>query len=105
MKNILAIAAIAFAGAASATTTTDWWFETTNAAGGKILLLSFDCRKRDGGKVVISTSRAGDNLHGCWYFFADHVHIVWEGGKTSSFQSNDFEYKKQGQQNQRGPAL
>jgi hypothetical protein len=60
-----------------------------NNAGGKILLLSSEC-KGGKGKMVIATTPKGDNFNGCWYFFAEMVHVVWENGKTSSFDVNDF---------------
>lgn len=74
------------------------WMELTNQAGGKILLLNGYCSNRDGsqsqGRVVISTSPSGPNLNGCWWFFADMIHIVWDRGSTSSFSPNDFNYRK-----------
>lgn len=74
----------------------DEWLELRNQAGGKILLLSGKCNRKgaENGRMVISTTPAGPNLHGCWYMFADMIHIVWEGGNTSSFDPNDFEYRK-----------
>jgi hypothetical protein len=72
------------------------WLEMRNQAGGKILLLSSKCERRgsENARMVISTTPAGPNIHGCWYVFADMVHIVWEGGNTSSFDPKDFEYRK-----------
>jgi hypothetical protein len=72
------------------------WLEMRNQAGGKILLLSSKCDRKgsENARMVISTTPAGPNVHGCWYMFADMVHIVWEGGNTSSFETKDFDYKK-----------
>jgi hypothetical protein len=72
------------------------WMELKNQAGGKILLLSSKCDRKgsENARMVISTTPAGPNIHGCWYMFADMVHIVWEGGGTSSFDPKDFEYRK-----------
>ena len=61
-------------------------------AGGKIILMFNDCRGGKG-KMVIATSKTGDNYNGCWYYFTDMVHIVWEDGRTSSFEPNDFTVK------------
>lgn len=69
------------------------WFETPNKAGGKILLLTTNCSNNKG-KMVIATMPEGDNIGGCWYYFADMVHIVWDNGKTSSFQPTDFTARK-----------
>jgi len=73
------------------------WLELRNQAGGKILLLSGKCSRKgaENGRMVISTTPAGPNLHGCWYVFADMVHIVWESGGTSSFETKDFEYRRE----------
>jgi hypothetical protein len=72
------------------------WLEMKNQAGGKILLLSSKCDRKgsENARMVIATTPAGPNVHGCWYMFADMVHIVWEGGNTSSFETKDFDYKK-----------
>jgi hypothetical protein len=72
------------------------WMEMPNQAGGKILLLSGKCssKSNNDGRMVIATTPAGANVNGCWYFFAEMVHIVWEGGSTSSFPLNDFSYRK-----------
>lgn len=71
----------------------DKWLEMPNKAGGKILLLTNDC-KGGNGKMVIATTPNGDNVNGCWYYFADMVHIVWDSGSTSSFDPNNFVYKE-----------
>jgi hypothetical protein len=70
------------------------WYEMENQAGGKIILLSGFCEEdENSGRMVISTTRTGENLNGCWFFFADMIHIVWEGGKTSSFDPKWFRVK------------
>lgn len=72
------------------------WMELRNQAGGKILLLAHKCTLKGAelGRMVIATSPAGPNTNGCWYVLADMIHIVWEGGGTSSFDPKDFEYRK-----------
>lgn len=70
------------------------WLEMPNQAGGKILLLQGKCRGGREGKMVIATTPAGPNVHGCWYFFAEMIHIAWDGGGTSSFSQDDFVYKR-----------
>lgn len=71
----------------------DKWLEMRNNAGGKIILMTSECRSGKG-KMVIATTPQGDNFNGCWYYFADMIHIVWENGKTSSFEPNDFQFKE-----------
>lgn len=72
------------------------WMEMANQAGGKILLLNGKCSSKSGneGRMVIATTPAGVNVNGCWYFFAEMIHIVWDSGSTSSFLPNDFNYRK-----------
>jgi len=70
------------------------WLELPNNAGGKILLLTSKCKGSDTGLLVISTIPKGINLHGCWYAFADMIHISWDSGQASSFDPNEFTYRK-----------
>jgi len=70
------------------------WLEMPNNAGGKILLLSGKCKAGEKGNMVIATTPKGDNINGCWYYFADMIHISWENGKTSSFEPNDFSVRE-----------
>lgn len=65
------------------------WLEMPNNAGGKILLLQQQCDGKKG-RMVIATTSDGTNVHGCWYYFSEMVHIVWEHGKTSSFEPSSF---------------
>ena len=75
---------------------TEEWMEMRNQAGGKILLLAHKCSLKgaEHGRMVIATSPSGPNTNGCWYVLADMIHIVWEGGGTSSFDPKDFDYKR-----------
>jgi hypothetical protein len=72
------------------------WMETVNEAGGKILFLSHLCPDSTTGRKVIATMRDGGTVHGCWYFFADMVHVVWIGqnGKTSAYDPKTLSYRK-----------
>jgi len=89
MKKILAMLLLV-----ATTASADSWFEMPNQAGGKILLLDQLCEGKTSGKLVIATIPDGDNINGCWYYFADMVHIVWSNGKTSSFEPKSFTPKK-----------
>lgn len=85
-KLILALAFLAFSVQA------EQWFEMPNQAGGKIMLLTGKCIKSEG-YLVIATTPSGPNVHGCWWAFANMVHIVWEDtGKSSSFDANLFKH-------------
>lgn len=70
------------------------WLEMPNNAGGKILLLTGKCKGADKGNMVIATTPNGDNINGCWYFFAEMIHVAWENGKTSSFELKDFSQRE-----------
>ena len=72
------------------------WMEMPNEAGGKILFLSNLCAESTTGRKVIATMKDGGTVHGCWYYFADMVHVVWigQGGKTSAFDPKFLVYRK-----------
>lgn len=72
------------------------WMETPNTAGGKILFLSAKCAGTDTGRMVIATMSDGGTVHGCWYYFAEMIHVVWtgQGGKTSSYDPKTLTYRK-----------
>lgn len=71
----------------------DKWLEMPNEAGGKILLLIQECSSGKG-KMVIATTPTGTNVNGCWYYFADMVHVVWQNGSTSSYDPKNFTFKE-----------
>jgi hypothetical protein len=75
-----------------ATAHAEEWFEMPNQAGGKMLLLTSKCVGKNNGGFVISTTATGDTLNGCWYFFANMIHIVWDDGSNSSFNPSSFKY-------------
>lgn len=89
MKKLI-LALCLFAGTAHA----DEWLEMPNNAGGKIILLNSKCSGKETARMVIATTPQGANVNGCWYYFADMIHIVWQGGQTSSFNPTDFTYKQ-----------
>lgn len=91
MKKIIAMLLLV-CGAAHAET----WFEMPNKSGGKILLLMTKCSDVKDGRVVIATSPDGTNSTGCWWYFADMVHVAWSEGsiKTSSFDPAGFTLKE-----------
>jgi hypothetical protein len=72
------------------------WMETVNEAGGKILFLPALCTGSTTGRMVIASTRDGTTIHGCWYFFADMIHVVWvgQGGKTSAYDPKTLTYRQ-----------
>ena len=79
------------------TTHAETWFEAVNKGGGKILLLMTKCDNKTEGRIVIATSSEGISSTGCWFFFADMVHVAWNDGniKTSSFDPDIFVKREQ----------
>lgn len=77
----------------------DEWMEAANAAGGKILFLKSACSDTLYGRQVIATTKEGRTIHGCWFYFADMVHVVWngQGGKTSAYDPKELVYRKDGE--------
>lgn len=72
----------------------DKWLEMPNNAGGKIILLQSGCDNTGTGRLVIATTPQGKNVMGCWYYFADMIHVAWKTGDSSSFNPNDFVAKE-----------
>jgi hypothetical protein len=69
------------------------WLETANESGGKILLLQQECSGSKG-KMVIATGSNGKNVNGCWYYFADMIHVVYQDGSTYSYDISIFKVKE-----------
>ena len=72
------------------------WLEAPNKLGGKILLLQSKCSSasNETGRTVIGTGGDGKNIMGCWYYFSDMVHVVWNDGSTYSYPKDIFIYKQ-----------
>lgn len=70
------------------------WFEAQNNSGGKILLLTTKCVDSDG-RMVISNSPSGEAKLGCWYYFAEMIHVIWKDGvvRNSTYDPNAFVVK------------
>ncbi len=89
MKKILILLMLA-----CSTANAETWLEMPNQAGGKVILLPQKCNTTNEGRIVIATSDEGPSLNGCWWYFADMIHIVWDGGKTSSFNPSSFKARE-----------
>ncbi len=73
----------------------DQWLETTNQAGGKILLLNSRCSDRYPTLyLMMATLPTGRTIYGCWGYFSDMVHVVYDDGQTYSYPPSIFELKK-----------
>lgn len=91
MKRLL-ILLVLLSGSAKA----EQWLEAGNQDGGRILLLQSKCSNKSGetGRLVITNTSSGRNLTGCWYYFADMVHVVWADGTSYSYNKEIFTYKE-----------
>ncbi len=73
------------------------WLEMPNEAGGKILLLTLECKSKETGKPdgrqVVTSSPNGTGARGCWFYYADMIHIMWNDGDSSVFEPNQFTAK------------
>ena len=90
MKKLL-IALLLLSGNASA----DEWLEAPNQLGGKLLLLKAKCSSKpdETGRLILGTGGNGKNIRGCWYFFSDMIHVVWDDGTTYSYPKDMFVYR------------
>jgi hypothetical protein len=44
--------------------------------------------------MVIATGSNGKNVNGCWYYFADMIHVVYQDGSTYSYDISIFKVKE-----------
>lgn len=70
------------------------WMETVNEAGGKIFFYSFRCAETGTGRQVISSRPTGSTIKGCWYYYSNMVHVIWESGNLSVFDPATLVYRK-----------
>ena len=66
------------------------WLETPNNAGGKLMLLEIMCAGENAGRVAISTTNKGETIRGCWFLYADMVHVQWSDESLSSYDPELF---------------
>jgi hypothetical protein len=89
MKKLL-IALLLVAGVAHAQE--EWW-ESENESGGKIVLLSYDCTSRPEAKTLkrmYAAHKNGQTYWGCWNFWSDMVHVVYDDGKSYTYNPEWF---------------
>lgn len=66
------------------------WLEMPNNAGGKIILTEYKCPDNDKGRLVIASTKEGKTAEGCWFYFTDMVHVVWNDGKRYTYDPVNF---------------
>lgn len=66
------------------------WLEMPNNAGGKIILTEYKCPDNDKGRLAIATKKDGKTAEGCWFYFTEMVHVVWNDGLRYTYDPNSF---------------
>lgn len=92
MKKIL-IALMLICGTAHAAE--EWW-ESANESGGKIVLLGYGCTSRPEAttmKRMYAAHKNGQTYWGCWNYWNDAVHVVYDDGASYTYDPNLFTQK------------
>jgi len=92
MKKLL-IALMLVCGAANAE---EEWFESANESGGKIVLLTAGCASRPEATTMrrmYAAHRNGQTVWGCWNYWNDAVHVVYDDGQSYTYDPNLFARK------------
>lgn len=69
------------------------WFEGTNASGGKIVLLTTSCTNRPEATTMrrmYAAHKSGNTFWGCWNYWNDAVHVVYDDGASYTYDPNLF---------------
>jgi hypothetical protein len=72
------------------------WFESLNESGGKIVLLSYECTSRPDQKTLkrmYSAHKNGQTYWGCWNYWADQVHVIYDEGQSYTYDPALFTRK------------
>jgi hypothetical protein len=92
MKKLL-IAMMLICGTAHAA---EEWFESANESGGKIVLLSYGCTSRPEAttmKRMYAAHKNGQTVWGCWNYWNDAVHVVYDDGASYTYDPALFTQK------------
>ena len=69
------------------------WFESTNESGGKIVLLNSECINRANQntlKRMYAAHKNGQTYWGCWNYWADQVHVIYDEGQSYTYDPTLF---------------
>jgi hypothetical protein len=72
------------------------WFESANESGGKIVLLSYGCTSRPETttlKRMYAAHKNGQTTWGCWNYWNDAVHVVYDDGASYTYDPTLFTRK------------
>ena len=70
----------------------EWW-ESDNESGGKTVLLSYDCSSRPEARTLkrmYAAHKNGQTYWGCWNYWSDMVHVVYDDGKSYTYNPDLF---------------
>lgn len=70
----------------------EWW-ESANESGGKIVLLSYECTSRPETKTLkrmYAAHKSGQTFWGCWNYWSDQVHVIYDDGKSYTYDPELF---------------
>lgn len=73
----------------------EWW-ESANESGGKIVLLGYGCTSRPEAttmKRMYAAHKNGQTYWGCWNYWNDAVHVVYDDGASYTYDPNLFTQK------------
>jgi hypothetical protein len=88
MKKILFILALL-----STSAHAEEWFESANESGGKIVLLTYGCTSRPEATTMrrmYAAHRNGQTIWGCWNYWNDAVHVVYDEGQSYTYDPTLF---------------
>jgi hypothetical protein len=89
MKKLL-IALLLVSGLANAA---EEWFESANNSGGKIVLLTYACPNAPTLKRMYAYHKEGMTFWGCWNYWNDMVHVVYDNGDNYTYDPTLFARK------------
>jgi len=80
----------------STTAYAEEWWESANESGGKIVLLDYACSSRPEAKTLkrmYAAHKNGQTTWGCWNYWSDQVHVVYDDGQSYTYDPTLFSRK------------
>ena len=66
------------------------WFESLNNSGGKIVLLTYACPNSPSLKRMYAYHKEGMTFWGCWNYWNEMVHVLYDNGDSYTYDPNLF---------------
>lgn len=73
----------------------EWW-EAPNKSGGKIVLLGGECTPKPELKTLkrmYAAHKDGQTFWGCWNYWSNQVHVVYDNGESYTYDAELFTRK------------